>query len=368
MKLEAISDSPSITLAPRDDKARRRANAAPDYKLPFTAESLERGVDLETLLALPVPVLAYATQLTIHGILADFQPGLVSTYKHLTRNANGSLGVRWGAIDAGKKKSLRNSIDWVRTDTAKKGTPWTTSHTSKGTCVFRSVATVAEGREVIAALPPGIYGSAYIGRCLFTGTLWVDVSIGAIAAASLWHIISHFAPGYDCPEKLTAREAIAAEQRAREEAERELARQEKLRQHQAHREELLRLATSHLRPFYDWKPGPSKFLRITDATDYTLPSFKIITLEKRGARLCRMIRDGKGTALDKHDIALYQRAANNGTLYHYDEERVIALSQAVDALLLSYDTAEKTTTPPLPAPPAPTPEPAIATASALDLF
>jgi hypothetical protein len=50
-------------------------------------------------------VFRYATQITIHGSLPDFNPP-VNGYKFLTQNKNGSIGVRFAGIDAAKKRTI----------------------------------------------------------------------------------------------------------------------------------------------------------------------------------------------------------------------------------------------------------------------
>jgi hypothetical protein len=74
MKLETIDKEGAALLMPQDEKARRRANTAPNGKPGITAEELGQGVTLEQLQSLPVPVLAYQTQITIHGQFPPVSP------------------------------------------------------------------------------------------------------------------------------------------------------------------------------------------------------------------------------------------------------------------------------------------------------
>ena len=92
----------------RDDKARRVSNVAPNTVANITAAELEAGVTLERLDELNVPVLRYGTQITIHGVLPDFDPdSRPGGYRAAVKNGNGSVGVRYGAVDASKKQMLR---------------------------------------------------------------------------------------------------------------------------------------------------------------------------------------------------------------------------------------------------------------------
>jgi hypothetical protein len=74
MKLETIDKEGAALLMPQDEKARRRSNTAPNGKPGITAEELGQGVTLEQLQSLPVPVLAYQTQITIHGQFPPVSP------------------------------------------------------------------------------------------------------------------------------------------------------------------------------------------------------------------------------------------------------------------------------------------------------
>jgi hypothetical protein len=187
MKLETIDKEGAALLMPQDEKARRRSNTAPNGKPGITAEELGQGVTLEQLQSLPVPVLAYQTQITIHGQFPPVSP-LCAGYKLLTRNANGSLGVRYAGIDAGKKKIMANALRVG-------GSPWAALLDSRGLTLQRRVENVQEGREMLAAIPSGIYGGAGIMRCVMSGRLYAVVSVGAIRAVNLWEVIGYFAPG-----------------------------------------------------------------------------------------------------------------------------------------------------------------------------
>jgi hypothetical protein len=50
-----------------DDKARRRLNTAPNVEANITLDEIEKGVTIERLESINVPVYQYGTQITIHG-------------------------------------------------------------------------------------------------------------------------------------------------------------------------------------------------------------------------------------------------------------------------------------------------------------
>jgi hypothetical protein len=368
--LQSITGEDPITLAPLDDKARRRSNVAPGYTLPFTAASLEAGVTLETLLSLPVPVFAYATQLTIHGRLPEMEKpiGKSGGYKNLIPNKNGTLGVLWSAVDAGKKTSLVEALRFHNRD--HRDHPWSANVSSTGTLIFRRVPTIPDGRAAIAALPTGLYGSAGIFRCRITGQLYVDVSIGAIAESSLPAVIHHFAPGWTL-EKLQARLHQEREESERKQAEFNAAYQLERQANRRKYEHLLRLATAHLTPFYDWKPAPGKYIFIADT--YPSPALKIRTIEKRGGRLCAINKEGKGKVIDADSIL---KLAAKGLIWKHEETHLAALQAAFKAeSTVARASCPEPQNPPTSVPPerspAPTPAPSPAPSparSALTLF
>ncbi len=92
-------------IIPSDSKARRVLNVS-SQNANITAEEIEKGVTIEKLASINVPVFAYQTQITIHGTLPDLQNNYVQNYKSIIKNQNGSIGVKYNAIDAEKKKLM----------------------------------------------------------------------------------------------------------------------------------------------------------------------------------------------------------------------------------------------------------------------
>lgn len=76
---------------------------------------VEQGCSYETLvkLAKGFPICKYQTQITVHGVFDDLGTRCVGRYVNLTRNKNGSLGIRWTAIDYDKKEELFQDIKLV---------------------------------------------------------------------------------------------------------------------------------------------------------------------------------------------------------------------------------------------------------------
>jgi len=66
---------------------------------------------------LDVPIFKYRTQITIHGLFPKLEHSYINGYKHLFQNKNLSIGVKYNAIDAAKKKyiytTLHNFNSWI---------------------------------------------------------------------------------------------------------------------------------------------------------------------------------------------------------------------------------------------------------------
>ncbi len=97
-----------IYAAPRDYLAKRKLNTAPKTRANISLSDIEqKGLTLESANNLNVPVYRYKTQITLHGIWPDDTQGYCFGYKHIVKNKNGSVGVRYAAIDGLKKLALR---------------------------------------------------------------------------------------------------------------------------------------------------------------------------------------------------------------------------------------------------------------------
>jgi len=306
MKLEPIDKNGAAVLMPQDEKARRRSNTAPDGNPCITADELSQGVTLEQLQALPVPVLAYQTQITIHGQFPPVSP-LCAGYKLLTRNANGSLGVRYAGIDAGKKRTIANACRLG-------GSAWGAILDSQGLTLQRCVADTAEGRELIAALPSGIYGGAGVFRCVMSGRIYAVVNVGAIRAADLWNVIAYFSPAMASPEAIAAKESELARER--------LERNNQYAEESKARNLAIAKAIESARLKIEAKPLPVTFtpsagdsFRVLGMSHDGTIKFKSYTLAKRGPLLC-IVREGeKGRKVSESHRAAWKKAAAAGLLF-----------------------------------------------------
>jgi hypothetical protein len=322
MKLEPLDKStPPLVLVPRDTKARRRSNVAAAKVIPLTLATLQAGVTLEELQALPVPVLAYSGQVTVHGTLPPDFAGkvlpLVNGYSHLTRNGNGSLGVKYGAIDGEKKKTLQTAIYYARrSDRA--AAPWMASMNSQGLELMRTVQDPAQGRAVLQALAtvPGVYGQACLMRCVLSGTVYAIASIGAIEAAHLWQVIGHFANGMT-ESGLAAMIQAEKDEREANESARQIAREAAAKVASEARETVrLQCLADGWQPVApDWKPANGDTVKRITPGNASPARPVLLTFAKRGPRVCLIDSAGKGHALDATRLALYAADARAGFIF-----------------------------------------------------
>lgn len=214
MKTADLFESFSCKL---DEKARRRSNVAPSTKANITADQLEDGMTLEALQEIGVPVLVYQTQLTIHGLIPEFDDSKrIGGYRSLIRNGNGSIGVKFGAVDIAKKdlifracKSNKNSVWGAGRDSNGLTLQKIFKHTEKQAAIDFAMA-----NKDVAGL---VYGSLY-GVTLAWGSGYaVCLSVGAIPQANLWEFIaavSGIKTETELLEKEAEREAEREAQRA----------------------------------------------------------------------------------------------------------------------------------------------------------
>lgn len=199
-----------------DTKARRVLNVAPDKSANITAEQLESGVSLEALDAIGVPVFRYQTQITIHGKIADFNPNAKpGGYKAVFKNGNGSVGVKYSAIDGEKKKLVRQACHLSG--------EWSPQMSSEGLTLTRTFGPNDKEAAIsfaMAAKPLAelVYGSLY-GMALPWGSgFMICLYIGAIPAENLWPFITK-ATGINSQAEIDALQAVKdAESKAKREA------------------------------------------------------------------------------------------------------------------------------------------------------
>ena len=265
-----------------DCVARRRSNTS-GKTANVTAETIEKGLSIEELRKIGVPVYAYQTQVTIHGRLPGFRNERVCGYKSLTLNQNGSLGVRYVAIDGEKKAFLKDALRTV-------GGKWFAYLNSQGFELARICESGQDAREVFRSFPRElIYGSVTAAQ-LMDGRFAVFAAVGAIEAVNLDPLLRYLT-GHgedDCKAMIARKEAEYRAEAARRNAEYEAAA-EKRRQDLAElRARISKLLPAYGQPVRKAQPGFLKFASgITETGEL---SFRVYEFAKRGPCLCYRAR------------------------------------------------------------------------------
>ncbi len=179
----------------KDTKARRRLNDEPNTVCNITAEQLEAGISLEALDNCNTNVHCYGGQLTIHGLMPDFNPAArPNGYKSLFRNGNGSIGVRYNAID-GEKKAIIQLASQLKKDNG-----WhvhfncTSFEISKSFYVKDETQRQAQKEATIACLKTipahRFFGSVFAYTMMYGMGYGAACEIGAIPQSELWPFIN----------------------------------------------------------------------------------------------------------------------------------------------------------------------------------
>jgi len=275
----------------KDDKARRVSNVAPETVANISAETLERGVTLEALEALNVPVFRYGGQVTIHGKLPDFNPlARPGGHKAIFRNGNGSIGVRYGAIDAEKKKLIARAT--------RHGGEWHSNITSQGLQVDRLFYVKEETQrakakldtlEALKALPVHLFfGDAFAFTLAYGMGYGAGANIGAISANDLWPLIAAITGIHDLVT-LEAKEKAANEA---EEAKREACRKEYEAEEEkklAERKAEIAAMMPTLRPVTN-PPENGEVVIVSPSGSYV----RALMIKEKGSQFYRLLRDSLG--------------------------------------------------------------------------
>ena len=93
---------------------------------------IENGISIESLEATNLPVFSYQTQITIHGKFpSNLSTNRVGGYKNLIENQNGSIGIKYNAIDFQKKNDIIKACRYY------KDSQWKSNLDSKGFSIVK---------------------------------------------------------------------------------------------------------------------------------------------------------------------------------------------------------------------------------------
>lgn len=118
--LSGLTDSKHIL-----NTCNKRVNESILKNIESNGATLEQ---LNTLKQSGFDVFKYQTQITIHGLFPTLEVNYLNGYKNLFQNKNLSIGVKWNAIDAEKKKRIYKLCNLVG---------WNVEKNSSEYCIFR---------------------------------------------------------------------------------------------------------------------------------------------------------------------------------------------------------------------------------------
>ncbi len=302
-----------------DDKARRVLNVS-TRTAQVTAEELETGVTLERLAEIGVPVFRYQTQVTIHGRLPDFNPDTrPGGYKAVFRNQNGSIGVKYCAVDLPKKLALQEACEL--TD---KTRHW---HAFRDSTGFRLQRCYGDRREdaveCLKTIPRDLFiGSAYGARHPWTGWWYIVVEVAAVPQEHLAALVTWFSGA--TAEQLAEMKRVRDEERAAERAkwEAEVAEGNRKRKEEAAarlEQAKAYAATLPMTPLTT-VPKIGTFRRVAIDNDGGendgKPVIRVIELAKRGPCLCVKADNWtKWRKVTATDTQRWEGACKNGLLF-----------------------------------------------------
>ncbi len=272
-----------------DEKSRRILNTS-QAVANVTASEIEDGISLERLETIGVPVYRYATQITLHGVLPGFsREARPAGFKSVFRNANGTIGVKYVAIDGAKKATIADASHYGHRE-------WSAHLDSAGLTIGRHFEQKDEALESFKSFPRElIHGSVQAGAGVYGG-FWVLAWVGAIPEANVWPLIARLwgvASNEDFDALKSAR-AAEAEQRRQASANAAALRDEENRKKRAELAAVIGLPRLQSIP-----AGECQFVRIAVSLLSGGVTTRLYTVKRRGPVLCvasRPFGDGIGTA------------------------------------------------------------------------
>lgn len=295
-----------------DDKARRVVNVSAQ-KANITADEIESGVTIERLSTIGVPVLRYQTQVTIHGQIPEFsetaRPG---GYNSVIRNANGSIGVRYVAIDAEKKKTAVLASCY--------GNKKYTLHiNSTGMEASAHYETKEECLAGLRAFPKDLVCGSVCAAAGVYGGYYVFATIGAIPVANLWPFIEAVT-GIKSQDELDSMIRAEEDRRAADRVAREAALSAA-----ADIAEEAKNATAAQMTNRRLTALPAKGFFVRLVASGSVVRKVLVMLDKRGPALCyattaytgqkSFVPEGKMNRVESHNRAGYARELAAGRLF-----------------------------------------------------
>lgn len=167
-----------------------------------------------TKLSKKLPVFTYKTCITIHGNLPEIQRQYVGGYKNLIQNKNGSLEVRYSAIDNRLKKDIARFISpygWNKREDSTKGIYFEkqcrTSDKAEALSILDTFKQEVENFKI-----DGLLAKVYVNGYVYFGMYYVFFTICPL-------LIERNAIGIASDIANVTEEQLRADEQAREQAE-----------------------------------------------------------------------------------------------------------------------------------------------------
>lgn len=153
-------------------------------------DEIEKGITLERLDSLNLPIFKYKTQITIHGMFDKLTTQRIGGYKLLFQNKNKSIGVKWNAIDFEKKREIYSVM---------KHFGYSITYNSNEFYATKNAKYDKENYKKLKKEYDKIDDSLFIGsKNIFVGEiaflgkyLILQVNINAIPAENVWKLITN---------------------------------------------------------------------------------------------------------------------------------------------------------------------------------
>ncbi len=164
-----------------------------------------KGISLERLESLGLPIFKYQTQITVHGVFEGVGSGRVGGYKNLLSNQNQTLGIKYNAIDLEKKKIISKALRLDREFNQPENS-FASRMDSRGFEIYKrkraeskeeAIKVINELKQESNKIPSNFIGKKIVNAYSVFGIIIVELLIEfkAIKQENLWDFISAITDG-----------------------------------------------------------------------------------------------------------------------------------------------------------------------------
>ena len=176
----------------------------------------KKGISLERLESLGLPIYKYQTQITIHGVFEGLSTSRVGigNYKNLMLNDNKTLGVKYNAIDAEKKRTVTKALRFDNKLSKSEGDKSFSYHADSRGFSLSKYKTATDKAEIIKLaqelkkesdkIPSDFIGTKGVYIYSVFGAYFAEllINLKAIREENLWQFIGVITDGRMNKEKL----------------------------------------------------------------------------------------------------------------------------------------------------------------------